>query len=127
MHAWRGDICAVQHVLWFVDIFSRSCQLILQSMKNSPAYSSLSKCEQRIVSKFCLESRLNGIELDPKKALQFVEIIKNLDKDKTQFRQRVAVSSTTLSPAICVHSFMYIRKGEMSQLKTDPQANVISI
>ena len=80
---------------------SGSLQLTLQSMKNSPAYSSLSKCEQRIVSKFCLESRLNGIELDPKKASQFVEIIKNLDRDKTQFRQRVAVSQQHFASFMC--------------------------
>lgn len=56
--------------------------------------SNLDEAQRRVVRKFLLEARLNGIELPAEKTPLFAETLKKLEDQKNEFRKKVAVSIT---------------------------------
>lgn len=54
----------------------------------------LDEAQRRVVRKFLLEARLNGIELPAEKTPLFAETLKKLEDQKNEFRKKVAVSMT---------------------------------
>ncbi|XP_018018328.1 probable cytosolic oligopeptidase A isoform X3 [Hyalella azteca] len=67
----------------------KACKVI--SEQEAP---SLDSNKRRVLQKFLLESRLNGMDLSPTKADQFLSIINKLDQKKQQYRQKVQVSTS---------------------------------
>lgn len=60
-----------------------------KAIQESPAWSSLSRAQQRVVEKSVLDSRLSGIELKGKDKDRYSEIVKELSKLSTQFSNNV--------------------------------------
>lgn len=54
--------------------------------------SSLNVAQKRVIRKFLLEARLNGIELPPEKNAIFTNKLKMLEVEKSEFRRKVLVS-----------------------------------
>ncbi|XP_073999508.1 oligopeptidase A [Rhodnius prolixus] len=62
--------------------------------------SKLTEEEQRVVSKFLVEGKLNGLNLDGNNQETFAEILVNLASETSKFSQRVKVSSQNYSHVI---------------------------
>ncbi|XP_037798233.1 oligopeptidase A-like [Penaeus monodon] len=57
----------------------------------------LDEAQRRVVRKFLLEARLNGIELPAEKTPLFAETLKKLEDQKNEFRKKVAESTNRFS------------------------------
>ncbi|KAF2363777.1 Peptidase M3A/M3B catalytic domain [Trinorchestia longiramus] len=68
---------------------NKACKAISEQESQS-----LDSNQRRLVQKYLLESRLNGIELSPDKADHFLNVIHQLDKKKQDYRHRVQVSGS---------------------------------
>ncbi|XP_045618948.1 uncharacterized protein [Procambarus clarkii] len=62
--------------------------------------SSLNVAQKRVIRKFLLEARLNGIELPPEKNAIFTNKLKMLEVEKSEFRRKVLESSSKFSHKI---------------------------
>ncbi|KAK8742202.1 hypothetical protein OTU49_002174 [Cherax quadricarinatus] len=58
---------------------------------------SLNDAQRRVIRKFLLEARLNGIELLEEKATIFTNVLKKLESLKAEFRKKVVESSSRFS------------------------------
>lgn len=72
----------------------------LQSIRNSDQFKSLDYEEQKLVEKFLLEGRLNGLGLTEKMKDQLSNCIVNLGKERSQFLNKVNYAINTFNHTI---------------------------
>ncbi|XP_050721531.1 uncharacterized protein LOC127001252 [Eriocheir sinensis] len=72
-------------------------QHIYEACKNIYASDDLDEAQRRVVHKYLLESRLNGIELSSDKSNSFTSKLKKMEIEKDTFRRKVAESTSRFS------------------------------
>ncbi|KAK4315963.1 hypothetical protein Pmani_012839 [Petrolisthes manimaculis] len=70
---------------------------IYDACKNIYSTSDLDEAQRRVVRKFLLEARLNGIELPHEKATAFSATLRKLEHEKSNFKKKVIESTNRFS------------------------------
>uniref|UniRef100_A0A0N7ZC91 oligopeptidase A n=2 Tax=Scylla olivacea TaxID=85551 RepID=A0A0N7ZC91_SCYOL len=100
----------------YLKIHERARKARVHKFQSQPIYeackqilvsdTSLTEAQKRVVQKYLLEARLNGIELPAEKATNFTSKLVKLEKQKDIFRRKVSESGSRFSYHISDHNLV---------------------